>query len=208
MKRSIKIAELLLRIGCLQVRTDPPFTYASGLKGPIYCDNRQVFSFVSEREEICRAFVELIKEQDFKFDYIAGLATAGIPHAALIANELKSPMVYIRSSPKSHGKNNVIEGHFTKGSKLLLIEDLVNQASSLEKAVMASRAKGVEVVGCLSVVDYQTQASKDVLKRLGISLFSLTHFDVIANTALEKNIIDKSDYERLFAWQKKPELWS
>lgn len=202
-----EVAKILLEIGCVQVKPKDPFTYASGLKGPIYCDNRKVLSHVNERNIIIDAFIKLIQEKNFEFDQLAGLATAGIPHAAFIANKLDLPMIYIRDKAKGHGKGNQVEGDFVPGQKVLLIEDLVNQGSSLEKAVQGAVDAGLNVVGCLSIVDYEMSKARDILKKLNLDLFSLTKFSDLADTACVLGKIGKEEVELLRAWQKDPAGW-
>lgn len=207
MSVATEIAKILLNIECVQVSPSDPFTYASGLKGPIYCDNRKILSHVGERNKVVQSFIDLIKEKNFQFDQLAGLATAGIPHAAFIAGELGLPMIYIRDKAKGHGKGNQVEGHYQKGQKILLIEDLVNQGSSLEKAVDGATNAGLEVIGCLSIVDYEMPKSREILKKLKLDLFSLTNFSTLADTACALGKIGKDEIEMLKAWHRDPAKW-
>ena len=199
-----EIASLLIDMGCLQLSPDNPFTYASGLKGPIYCDNRLSLSYPNNRKKIIQTFVEIIQENHIEFDLLAGLATAGIPHAAMIAHELSAPMIYIRSKPKGHGKGNMIEGKFEKGNKALLVEDLVNQGSSLEKAIIGAREAGLVVNTCLSIVDYQMVAAHEVLQRHDVKLVSLTNFEAI----LSASKLDDAQKKILESWHHDPKNWS
>src|SRR5690606_38583551 len=157
------VAKVLLQKNCVQISVDPPFTYASGLKGPIYCDNRLLWSHIDARAAIIEAFKLICSEKGMEFDAFCGLATAGIPHASILAWELKKPLMYVRGSSKGHGKQNQVEGEVRPGMKVMLVEDLVNQGKSLGDAVVAVRAAGLEPVGCLTIVDYQTSGAREVL---------------------------------------------
>jgi orotate phosphoribosyltransferase len=203
-----KIAKLLLSHNCIQLSPSQPFTYASGLKGPIYCDNRKLLSHVEARAEVIQAFAELVRSESFKYDKIAGLATAGIPHAALLAHELKEPMIYIRSKPKGHGKGNQVEGDFQSGEKLLLVEDLVNQASSLQEAVEGAAAAGLSAVACLCIVDYEMARAKERVLEMNFPLYSLTDFSTIASVGQEMKLLSADEHRLLMDWQSDPESWS
>jgi len=167
-----------------------------------------VLAHIKEREVICDQFVELVRSANFQYDYIAGLATAGIAHAMLLADRLKSKMIYVRSSPKAHGRGNLIEGECPKGSNLLLVEDLINQASSLEKAVVGIRAEGMNPIGCLSIVDYQMDRAKEVALRLSIPILSLTRFEDVARCAMERGQVNEQQFKELLKWQRDPAAWS
>jgi len=201
-------AEILLNIGAIEVRPDNPFSYASGLVGPIYCDNRKLLSHPDERAQVRDGFKKLINENKISFDQLAGLATAGIPHAAIVADSLKLPMVYIRSKPKGHGKGNQVEGDYSPGQKLLLVEDLVNQGASLEGALIGVRSSSLVSVGCLAIVTYQSQAAQEVFERWQIKLYTLTDFDAICNVAAEKELISENQIKTLKNWRDNPKEWS
>ncbi|WP_164848362.1 orotate phosphoribosyltransferase [Halobacteriovorax sp. HLS] len=207
MQREKEVAKILLDNNCLQLSPSEPFTYASGLKGPIYCDNRKLLSFVEARSRIVQHFVETINESGIKFDQLAGLATAGIPHCAFIANELSVPMIYIRGKAKGHGKQNQIEGSFKKGQSILLVEDLINQGKSLEDAIIAALAEGLVPVGVVSIVTYEMQKSKEILSKYKIPLISLTNFSDIVSLALEQNVISTDELNMLTSWQLDPANW-
>jgi len=202
-----KIAKLLISHNCVSFAPHNPFTYASGLKGPIYCDNRQLLSHPLARNEVILAFLKMIGEVKPQVELLAGLATAGIAHAALIADRLSLPMVYIRSKAKEHGKQNLIEGHFTQGQKTLLVEDLVNQASSMESAVVASREAGLDLIGAVSIVDYQMKTAKERFESWKIPLFALTTFEQLVEQALQQNLIDQKGRDLLFGWQQDTKNW-
>ena len=203
-----KIAKLLIDLKSVQISKGTPFNYASGLKGPIYCDNRKIISHVSARHQIVQAFVEEIKKSGVKFNKVAGLATAGIPYAAWIADKLGLPMIYIRSKAKEHGKRNQVEGDFSPGDKVILIEDLVNQGSSLESALLGLREAGLEASACFCIVNYQMKAVEKLLKNLNLSLFSLTDFSSILEVSKGSLHLSEDDISDLRSWQENPETWS
>lgn len=202
------IAKTLLDIGAVEVRPSEPFHYASGLKGPIYCDNRKLLSHPKERGIVRDAFVELIKEKNIDFDQLAGLATAGIPHASFIADKMERPMVYVRSKPKGHGKRNQIEGNAAPGQKLLLVEDLVNQGASLEEALLGVQDADLKAIGCLAIVTYQSEASQKVLEKYSLPLYNLTDFDSLCAVAAEQGRVESSQLSVLKEWREDPKAWS
>lgn len=201
-------AEILLKIGAVEFRPENPFSYASGLKGPIYCDNRKLLSHPEERAKICDYFCETLKASGIAYDHLAGLATAGIPHAAFIADRLNESMVYVRSKPKAHGRRNQIEGDYSEGQRLFLVEDLVNQGASLNEALLGVEDAGLKAVGCLSIVTYQMEASQEVLKNWSLPLHSLTDFNSLCDAALEMNLISAEGKDQLIDWQRNPKAWS
>ncbi|MCO4795274.1 MAG: orotate phosphoribosyltransferase [Bacteriovoracaceae bacterium] len=204
---SESIANLLVKIECLKLSPSDPFTYASGLKGPLYCDNRKALGYVTEREQIVSYFVEKINEWGGDYDAICGLATAGIPHAAFIADKLKKPMIYVRSKAKGHGKQNQVEGHFESGQKVILIEDLVNQGKSLADALYGLKQAELSPLACFCIVDYQMAAAKTVLKENQLDLIALTNFDSIVKSSLEQGFINEEESRLLVKWQRDPAGW-
>jgi orotate phosphoribosyltransferase len=204
----IQIAKALIQKNCVKFSAQNPFTYASGLKGPIYCDNRLILSHVDFREVVIDAFISLIDEQKFKFDLIGGIATAGIPHASFIADRLKLPMVYVRPKAKEHGKKNQVEGEFAKGQRVLLVEDLVNQGSSLADAMRGIEDCELTSINCLAVVDYQMAEAHKRLSDLKLKLFSLTDFEHLVLAAIELNLITQGDRELLMNWHADPKGWA
>ncbi|OUR96756.1 orotate phosphoribosyltransferase [Halobacteriovorax marinus] len=203
-----EVAKVLLDSLCLQLSPSEPFTYASGLRGPIYCDNRQLLSLPVARKVIIDGFVEALKESGWQFDQLAGLATAGIPHCAFVAHELDLPMIYIRSKAKGHGKQNQVEGKYEPGQKVILIEDLVNQGKSLGEAIEATLAAGLVPVGCLTIVTYEMARAQEVLNKFKIPLISLTNFSTIVDLALEQKNISAEEKDMLISWQADPVSWS
>ncbi len=208
---SKSISEMLLSLGCVKFSPERPFLYASGLKGPIYCDNRKILSHVPARDLVAELLVkqvELWRKDGLLFDAVAGLATAGIPHATLLADRLHCPMIYIRSSAKEHGAKNQLEGDIRPGMRLLLVEDLVNQASSLEKACHAAKNAGTIPVGAVAIVDYQMSKSVQILSEQGLVLKSLTTFQDLLLAAERQNLLDRKGRDILMDWHQNPERWS
>lgn len=201
------IAKVLLSKNCVQLSVNPPFTYASGLKGPIYCDNRLVWSHLDARKTIIDAFKQICAQKNLQFDAFCGLATAGIPHASILSWELQRPLMYVRGGAKGHGKQNQVEGDFRPGMKVLLVEDLVNQGKSLGDAVVAVRAVGLEPIGCLTIVDYQTHGARAVLKEHGLTLHSLTDFESLVAEAESQGNLSADAVALAKAWHSNPAEW-
>lgn len=204
----LKFAKLLLRIGAVEVRPHKPFTYASGLRGPIYCDNRRILAFPNERRMIRDGLKSLLESSGWRYDQLAGLATAGIPHAALLADLLEKPMVYIRSKAKGHGRGNQIEGMYRSGEKLVLVEDLINQGSSLNQALNGVTQAGLQAVGCLSIVSYQMPAAEAISKKWSLPTLSLTDFDSLCIAAGELGILSEKEIDLLVQWRSDSRAWS
>lgn len=203
------VARLLLNMNCVELSPDNPFQYASGLKGPIYCDNRLMLGHPVERKQIVELLIQLTKkiQTHHQIDQIGGLATAGIPHASFIAHELNKPLLYVRGKGKDHGKKNQIEGFYKKGQNVLLVEDLVNQASSLEDAILALREVGLKVEHCICIMTYQTKKSIEIAKNLGVTIHTLTDIFSLINIAKQDGHIDESGVALLESWQKDPANW-
>ncbi len=202
------IARGLIQIGAVRLSPLKPFLYASGLKGPIYCDNRLVLSHVDFREQVIEAFLSVIKKNNLGFDLVGGIATAGIPYAAFVSDRLKKPMVYVRPKAKDHGKKNQVEGFYHPHQKVLLFEDLVNQGSSLASAMSGLLQAELECDDCLCIVDYEMESSRDKTKSLSINLWPLTDFSSLVSCALELNLIDDEGKRLLKEWHSDPEKWS
>ena len=170
-----QIAQALLDIGAVKISLDPPFTWSSGLKAPIYCDNRLIISHPKTRQLLIKAMLEVIDKQFSELEVIAGTATAGIPHAAFLAQVLDLPMIYVRSSPKGHGMHNQIEGQLEKGQKVLMIEDLISTGGSVLKAAQAVEAAGGQVIGVLAIFNYLLQVGKDNFAKAGFPLITMSN---------------------------------
>lgn len=203
------IAKILLDIKAVSLSPDKPYTWASGIKSPIYCDNRLTLSFPKERKVIENGLAELIREKFEDAEYIMGTATAGIPHAALIAEILNLPMGFVRSSSKDHGKENKIEGKLIKGAKTVVIEDLFSTGGSSIKAANALKEAGFDVLGVVGIFSYNLKECEENFKENKLPFYSLTNYDELLEIALETNYIESAHLEKLKMWKKdiKDESW-
>lgn len=202
------IAEKLLEINAVALRPQEPFTWASGLRSPIYCDNRLTLSYTNMRREIAAGLQKLILENFPKTDVIAGTATAGIPHAAWVSERMDLPMCYVRSKAKDHGKGNQIEGRVEPGQKVVVIEDLISTGGSVITAVQALREAGCEVLGVVSIFTYGLEKGKQLLHGENITSFSLTDFATLIEVAISKGYVSAENQESLLLWSKDPAVWS
>jgi orotate phosphoribosyltransferase len=202
------IAEKLLSINAVALKPNEPFTWTSGLRSPIYCDNRLTLSYPEVRREIAKGLQSIILDKFPSVDVIAGTATAGIPHAAWVSELLNLPMSYVRSSAKGHGKGNQIEGKVEKGQKVVVVEDLISTGGSVITAVQALREAGCEVLGVVSIFTYGLDKGKEAFAKEGIKSESLTDFTNLVEVAIEKGYISKDDQESLLSWSKAPSDWS
>jgi orotate phosphoribosyltransferase len=201
-----RIAEKLLQINAVKLSPQNPFTWASGIKSPIYCDNRLVLSFPEVRNLVVKSFVE--KAANFEpFDTIAGVATAGIPWGALIADRLKKPFIYIRDKPKAHGRQNQIEGLHTEGSKILVIEDLISTGGSSLKAVETVRAANCEVVGVLAIFSYGFEAATTIFNESKCPFDTLSNYEILLECAVKRGYVTASDVKTLQDWRVSPSTW-
>lgn len=202
------IAEKLLEINAVALRPQEPFTWTSGLRSPIYCDNRLTLSFPAVRREIAAGLQKLILENFSEAEVIAGTATAGIPHAAWVSELLDMPMCYVRSKAKGHGKGNQIEGKVESGQKVIVVEDLISTGGSVITAVQALREAGCEVLGVVSIFTYGLEKGKEAFEQAEIKSLSLTNFPALVRVAIEKGYITEKDQESLLAWCQAPAEWS
>lgn len=205
---ALTLAFHLLQIKAVKLSPKAPFTWASGLKSPIYCDNRVTLSYPSVRTFIRQEFVNALLNNFSKPDVIAGVATGGIPQGALVAQELGLPFVYIRSEKKSHGMNNQIEGVIESGQSVVIIEDLVSTGKSSLAAVDALREVGAEVKGMLAIFTYQMQVAATNFKEKNCQLVTLTNYEALIHKAIEENFILDTDLKSLMDWRKDPQAWS
>ena len=203
------IAKDLLSIGAVFFRPDEPFTWASGIKSPVYCDNRLTLTSVKVRNDVENALAETIKKNYPECEVLMGTSTAGIAHAAITAHLLSLPMGYVRSGSKDHGRQNQIEGKLNKGDKVVVVEDLISTGGSVIEVVNVLREAGAEVLGVVSIFTYGMQKGLDRLKEADVKNISLTNFDVIAKVAAEEKYIEESDIERLIKFRNNPsdESW-
>ena len=201
-------AEFLLTVKAVKLNNEHPFTWASGRKSPIYCDNRVTLSYPEIRTFIRQHFVEVIRESWGDVDVIAGVATGGIAQGALVAQELGKPFVYVRSEQKSHGLTNQIEGEIHAGQSVVVIEDLVSTGKSSLIAVRALREKGCVVKGMAAIFTYGLQVAADNFAKEDVELQTLTDYDTLIGVAKEKDYIQADALESLSAWRVNPEKWS
>ena len=204
-----KIAKGLLSIGAVFLRPEEPFTWASGIKSPVYCDNRLTLTAPEVRTMIEEGLAEIVKKEYPECEVLMGTSTAGIAHAAITGHILDMPMGYVRSSNKDHGRTNRIEGKLEKGQKVVVIEDLISTGGSVIDVVDALREAGAEVLGVASIFTYGMQKGLDRLAEANVKNVSLTNFDTIAEVAAETGYIKTEDIERLIAFRNNPsdESW-
>ena len=204
---ALKVAEFLLQIKAIKLQPNKPFTWASGWKSPIYCDNRVTQSYPKIRTYIRQQFVALINEQFGKPDVIAGVATGGIAPGVLVAEEMGLPFVYIRSEAKKHGLTNMIEGVLEKGQSVVIIEDLISTGGSSLKACDAIREAGCEVKGMAAIFTYGFKVATDNFKKKKCKLVTLSNYDTLIKQALLSNYITENDLKSLTDWREEPSEW-
>ena len=202
--REKDVAKGLLSIKAVFFRPDEPFTWASGIKSPVYCDNRLTLTAPEVRTLIENSIADVIREEYPEADVIMGTATAGIAHAAIAAHILGLPMGYVRSGAKDHGRGNQIEGQLNKGDKVVIVEDLISTGGSVIDAATALRNAGAEVLGIVSIFTYGMQKGLDRLAQENLKNISLTNFDVITEVAVDESYIRPEDRERLIAFRNNP----
>jgi len=204
-----ELARMLLEIKAVSIVDETNlFTWVSGIKSPVYCDNRLTISYPEVRKKIAGGFADLIKAQYKDVDVIAGTATAGIPHAAWVAELLDKPMVYVRSTAKGHGKGNQIEGVLTPGQKVILIEDLFSTGGSSLKAVEALKEAGGDVLKVYSIFSYNFEEVKTKFDAAGVAFESLTDYGVLLPIASEMGYVEASKVETLLEWSKNPRIFT
>lgn len=203
------IAKDLLKIKAVFFRPQEPFTWASGIKSPVYCDNRLTLTAPEVRTDVEEGLASLIKAYYPEAEVLMGTSTAGIAHAAITAHLLNMPMGYVRSGAKDHGRQNQIEGKLEKGQKVVVVEDLISTGGSVIEVVNVLREAGAEVLGVVSIFTYGMQKGIDRLKEANVINYSLTNFDCIAEVAAQEGYIESSDIERLIAFRNNPsdESW-
>lgn len=202
-----EIAQLLLQINAIKLNLANPFTWASGWKSPIYCDNRKILSFPKERKVVSETFAKLIKEKYPEVHGIAGVATGAIAHGILVAELLELPFIYIRSAAKGHGLGNMIEGNYSKGQNYVVIEDLVSTGGSSLKAVEALRSEGCNVAGMLAIFSYGFATAEENFKKAGCQLDTLSNYSFLLEQALESDYIKSGELELLKEWRTSPSTW-
>ncbi|WP_239745247.1 orotate phosphoribosyltransferase [Mammaliicoccus sp. F-M27] len=195
------IAQSLLEIKAVTLSPENPYTWSSGIKSPIYCDNRVTLAYPEIRETIYKELIELIKEYAQDVEIISGTATAGIPHAAFIADQLGLPMSYVRSKSKGHGKGNQIEGAVSKGKKVVVIEDLISTGGSSINAVEALVEDGAEVVGVFAIFTYGIKKAEEAFKSIDVPFYTLSNYDELISVAEKEGYIQNKDIKTLKAWK-------
>lgn len=206
-EQSNQIAKDLLDIEAIFLRPNEPFTWASGIKSPIYCDNRITMSYPHVRRAIAKGLAAVIKTTYPEAEVIAGTATAGIPHAAWVAELLDLPMVYIRSKAKEHGKGNQIEGRIQPNQKMVVIEDLLSTGGSVLEACEAAKREGADVLGVAAIFTYELPQVQENFDQSGLSYVTLTNYTALIESALETGAIQESDVALLQEWRKDPAAW-
>ncbi|MFT3824095.1 MAG: orotate phosphoribosyltransferase [Chitinophagaceae bacterium] len=202
------VAEKLLQINAIKLNPAQPFTWASGWKSPIYCDNRKVLSFPFIRDFVKSEMCNVVFEQFPDAELLAGVATAGIPWGAMAADQLKLPYIYVRPKPKEHGLGNQIEGSYEKGQKVVVIEDLISTGKSSLQVVDVLKAAGVEVMGMVSIFTYGFSVATEAFAKAGIEYKSLTNYPVLIELAIEKGLVSPEQESLLLKWREDPANWN
>jgi orotate phosphoribosyltransferase len=201
------VAEALLRIEAVRLRPQDPFKWSSGWNSPIYCDNRLSLSYPELRTQIKNALARVVNDKFPGVEAIAGVATAGIPQGALLADLLELPFLYVRAAPKGHGMENLIEGKTTPGQKVVLVEDLVSTGGSSLNAAAALRKAGFEVAGMVAIFTYGFEIADRNFKEAAVELHCLSNYSTLVEVALEKGYIQQDVLATLAAWREQPETW-
>jgi orotate phosphoribosyltransferase len=202
------VAEKLLQINAIKLSVDKPFTWASGWKSPIYCDNRKVLSYPYARDFIKSELCNLIFQSYNDSEIIAGVATAGIAWGAMAADQLKLPYIYVRPKPKDHGLGNQIEGFYEDGKKVIVVEDLISTGKSSLLVVDVLRNAGLQIAGMVSIFNYGFDEAKNAFAKANVNIRSLTDYDSIIALAVEKNIVAENDQNTLLNWRADPANWN
>ncbi len=201
------LASNLLETGAVRIQPDEPFTWASGLRSPIYCDNRILLSHPEIRTNLIDLMTKVVKDFEF-FDTVAGVATAGIPIGTLLADRLKLPFAYVRSKPKEHGRQNLIEGSIKENAKVLVVEDLISTGMSSLQAVEAVRQIPATVVGTIAIFQYGLAKAKSAFENANCPYLTLTNFQTIIQVAADQNLIETHHLAILSNWAEDPQTWS
>lgn len=201
------VADKLLEVEAIKLNYKKPFTWSSGWKSPIYCDNRLALSYPKIRSYIKEELSKVVEAQYKEAEYIAGVATAGIPQGALVADMLDRPYIYVRPKPKEHGMGNQIEGRIEKGKKVVLIEDLISTGGSSLKAADALKQAGFKVIGMVAIFTYGFDVAESNFSKAGVPLVCLSDFDALIKLALEKNYLDKDQMIHVKSWRLDPANW-
>lgn len=201
-----KVAQYLLKANAVKLKPNDPFTWASGIKAPIYCDNRKILSYPQFRNEI-KHHLSQLTEKINDANVIAGVATAGIPHGILLADLRDLPFIYVRSKPKGHGLQSKVEGYYEKGQKVIVVEDLISTGKSSLEAVDSLRSEGLEVLGVIALFSYQLKAAEENFNRANCELYTLSEYGTLIDVALEQNYINPQELDLLKKWREDPVNW-
>ena len=207
METGKKIAQTLLQIKAIKLSPANPFTWASGSRSPIYCDNRKTLSYPAARREIYESFASLITEKYPHADVIAGVATGAIACGVLTAEALSKPFIYVRSAPKDHGMANQVEGHFEPGSKVVVVEDLISTGGSSLKAVEALRSAGCDVLGMVAIFTYGFPTASSNFAQAGVELDTLSDYNTLIELATEQGYVQPEEVTTLREWRQSPDTW-
>lgn len=202
------VAEKLLQVKAVQLNPEKPFTWASGWNSPIYCDNRKLLSYPYIRDFIKSELCNVVFEEFPAAELLAGVATAGIAWGAMVADQLKLPFIYVRPAPKQHGLGNQIEGDYSTGKRVVVIEDLVSTGKSSLQVVDVLRASGLAVEGMVSIFTYNFSEASSQFKSAGLKYFPLTDYNTLISMAVEKGIVQPAQQEILLKWRENPAVWS
>ena len=203
----LEVTKKLLKINTIKVQPNNPFTWASGWKAPIYCDNRKILSYPEERTFICKQFCKVIRDKYPQAEVIAGVATGAIAHGMLVAQELGLPFIYVRAKPKDHGLENLIEGDMKAGQKVVIIEDLVSTGLSSLKAAEAIINFGGDVLGMVAIFTYNFPLAKKNFADANLELTALSSYQVLIDLAMEMGDVKPEEVEKLNQWREQPESW-
>ncbi|MBE6229712.1 MAG: orotate phosphoribosyltransferase [Bacteroidales bacterium] len=201
------VAKQLLDVKAVKLSPEKPFTWASGWKSPIYCDNRKILSYPAARKVVYEAFVEIIKERFKSVDVIAGVATGAIAYGMMVAEVMGKPFVYVRPKPKDHGTGAQIEGDLPKGAKVVVVEDLISTGGSSLSAVDALQKSGAIVLGMVAIFSYNFIKSRRAFEYANVELYTLSHYEALLEQAVADNYIKPEDIEILKQWRINPETW-
>jgi orotate phosphoribosyltransferase len=206
-RTQIEVANKLLEIEAVKIEPSNPFTWASGWKSPIYCDNRKILSYPGTRSFICNKFAEIIRNKYPSAEVIAGVATGAIAHGVLVADKLGLPFIYVRSKPKGHGLENLIEGELKPKQKVVVIEDLISTGDSSLKAAEAVNGHGAIVTGMLSIFTYNFDIAREKFRQANIELTSLSNYQILIQESLKAGKINEKQINTLMEWRKNPAHW-
>jgi orotate phosphoribosyltransferase len=204
----LSIAEKLLKVEAVKLNPENPFKWASGWNSPIYCDNRVTLSYPEVRDQIAQNLIEVIQKEFPTVEVIAGVATAGIPQASIIADRMGKSLVYVRAKPKDHGMENLIEGRIEAGQKVVVVEDLISTGGSSLKAVQALQQQGVEILGMVAIFTYGFPVAQKAFEDAGVKLITLSNYNALLNVASSQDVLNEKQLKSLSTWRENPGAWN